>query len=64
MIRSTHTLDSVIRLGPEYSRLLNDFGFDTCCGGHQTLQQNADALGIDLTQALSQLNALESSLAK
>lgn len=58
MITADQTLDSVIRLGSSYSQVLNEFGFDTCCGGYQTLQQNAQELSIDLTKALTALNAI------
>lgn len=51
-ISPTQSIDSVIRLGPAYSQVLNELGFDTCCGGHETLEDNARQLGIDLPQAL------------
>ncbi len=52
------TVNEVLALGQPAWEVLNRYGLDTCCGGNETLQEQADRLGIDLLKLLDELNAL------
>ncbi|MDA8346799.1 MAG: DUF542 domain-containing protein [Thermaerobacter sp.] len=59
MITPEDSVDSVLRLGPAYAKLLGELGFDTCCGGHRSLSSDAQEHGIEISKALARLRALE-----
>ncbi len=52
------TVNEVLALGQPAWEVLNRYGLDTCCGGNETLQEQAVRLGIDLLKLLDELNAL------
>ncbi len=52
------TVNEVLALGQPAWEVLNRYGLDTCCGGNETLREQAGRLGIDLLKLLDELNAL------
>ncbi len=52
------TVNDVLIALPDASGLLNDLGFDTCCGGSLTLQEQCADTGTDLDSVLQQLGEL------
>lgn len=52
------TVNDVLVAIPEASGLLSDLGFDTCCGGSLTLQEQCSDTGNNVTSVLEQLQQL------
>jgi len=53
----TTTVDDVIRIDAGLSRVLREYGVDTCCGGARTLAEVAEAHGVPLSEILAALHA-------
>jgi regulator of cell morphogenesis and NO signaling len=51
-------VNEVLALGQPAWEVLNRYGLDTCCGGNETLQEQAGRLGLDLEQLIKELNAM------
>lgn len=52
------TVNDVLTAIPESSGFLSDLGFDTCCGGSKTLEQQCTEKGENLNSVLEKLNQL------
>jgi iron-sulfur cluster repair protein YtfE (RIC family) len=53
------TLNEIMARRPEAARILLEFGFDTCCGGSQTLLEASPGCGIDPEVVLRRLSGAE-----
>lgn len=56
VIDITSTLADVVIDDPRRSRVLEKYGLDYCCNGHDTLEKAADAAGISLTEVTAALD--------
>lgn len=60
-IETTTSLAEIILRFPAAARLFERLGLDYCCGGHQTLAQACQALGLDPADIITQLSEQDSS---
>jgi iron-sulfur cluster repair protein YtfE (RIC family) len=49
------TLNEILARHPEAGALLNELGFDTCCGGARTLEEAATALALDAAEVVRRI---------
>jgi len=54
-LRIDLTLNEILARRPDAGAVLNPLGFDTCCGGARTLEEAAQALGLDPAEILERL---------
>ncbi len=56
MIKKDMTVSDVIRENPASTQVLMSYGICDCCGGHLTLEESAEAKGIDVKSLLEKIN--------
>lgn len=58
MITKEMSINEVIAKYPHTLKIFNEFNFDSCCGGAETLEKSAKDKNIDVEVVLKKLNEI------
>jgi regulator of cell morphogenesis and NO signaling len=57
-ITSNMTINEAIKINPEVMKVFNKYGLDTCCGGHQMIEDSAKLYGAEIQKLMEELKNL------